>query len=420
MRRLRLLGSLVLCLLGAHAPGMELWQAEDGDHYLTLSPVLKLSALGARYPDDGVLFPRQWSGTGLFRQRLDLHLRWSDAADARLAYELSGRWASRGGGGDSLGLLPDTAAVPFRLTPVLDTWSEGERFLGVHELDRAFVSFHPSWGEVTVGRQAIGLGRGVLFSAVDLFAPFSPLEVDREWRRGVDAIRLERTLSPTSSAELIAVAGESWDESAVLARLRGYVGPLDAEILGGKRGTDGFVGTSLSATVGEAEMHAELAVFRARHEHPQGSIFGDGRTIPKAVFGSSYTFAVGNGLTLVGEYHYSGFGSREPEEIQTLLGDPEYLARYLRGDTQILCRHALGVQASYPVNMFLGTTLNVLVSPEDGSGVLSPSLRWDISRTVSIIVVGNVGWGREPENGVLRSAYGASGQSLYVQLGLYF
>jgi hypothetical protein len=244
--------------------------------------------------------------------------------------------------------------------------------------------------------------------------------VDREWRRGVDAVRLERRLSPTSSIEGIAVGGESWDESALVARLRGYVGLLDAEILGGKRGRDHFVGGVVSAAVGEAEVHGELAVFRARQEHPQGSVFGDGRTIPKAVLGTSYTFDIGTGLTVVGEYHYSGFGSREADEAQQLFRQPEYLHRYLRGDTQILCRHALGVQATYPFNEALTGTVNIVANPEDASGVVSPSLRWDIGRTVSLTVVGYLGWGQQPEHGLLRSEYGAAGQSLFVQLGLYF
>jgi hypothetical protein len=412
---------LGLCLIGLLSQGAELWHGGTGTRYLTLSPTVKFSSLLTHGLDDEILFPHEWSALGIPRLRLDLHLRWEDSADARLAYDTSGRWTSQDEGTtDSLGILPAAAEAPFRLTPLQDNWSEGRNFLGTHEIDRAFVALHPDWGEVVIGRQAIGLGRGVLFSAVDMFAPFSPLEVDREWRRGVDALRLERRLSPTSSVEGIAVGGRSWDESALLARLRGYVGLLDAEILGGKRGRDHFVGGVVSAAVGEAEVHGELAVFRTRHAHPQGSVFGDGRTIPKAVIGSSYTFDIGTGLTVVGEYHYSGFGSREADEAQRLFVQPEYLHRYLRGDTQILCRHALGVQATYPFNEALTGTVNIVTNPRDASGVLSPSLRWDINQTVSLTLVGYLGWGEQPDNGLLRSEYGATGQSLFVQLGLYF
>jgi hypothetical protein len=51
-----------------------------------------------------------------------------------------------------------------------------------HEIDRANAQVHLRRADLTIGRQAIGWGRGVMFTSVDLFAPFSPLEVDREWR----------------------------------------------------------------------------------------------------------------------------------------------------------------------------------------------------------------------------------------------
>ena len=412
---------LALLLATQLAGGMELWSQQQKERHLTLSPTLKTSALLAHHPDDAFLFPHEWSALSLSRLRLDLHARWGDDLDARLAYEFGARWYNQHDGiTDLLGLSSLTLPIPFRLTPVHHDWYEGKRLLGTRELDRAFVAFPPDWGEVVVGRQAIGLGRGVLFSATDLFSPFSPVEVDREWRRGGDAVRLERRLSPTASIELIAVGGEHWDESAFLCRLRGYFGLVDAAVLGGRRGTDQFVGAVVSAATGDAEAHGEVMVFRTRDEHPQGSIFGDGDTIPKAVLGGSYTFNVGNGLTVLGEYHYSGFASHEADQAQLLFVQPEYLARYLRGDTQIICRHAVGLQLAYSLNEALTSTVNVILNPRDGSGVLSPSMRWDISRNVSLTVAGYLGWGEQPVNAMLQSEYGAYGQSLFAQLGLYF
>ena len=199
------------------------------------------------------------------------------------------------------------------------------------------------------------------------------------------------------------------------------MGLVDGEILGGRRGTDEFVGAAFSAAAADAEMHAEAMLFHAREEHPQGSILGSGDLIPKAVVGGSYTFHVGNGLTVLGEYHYSGFASRHADEAQGLFVlQPEYLERYLRGDTQTLCRHAVGLQLSYPFNESVTGTLNAVVNSRDGSGVVSPSVRWDASRHVSLTVAGYAGWGEQPTEAMLRSEYGATGQCLFVQLGLYF
>ena len=295
-----------------------------------------------------------------------------------------------------------------------------DRFLYRHEIDRLLVAFHPDWGEVTIGRQAIGLGRGVLFSAVDGFSPFSPVEVDREWRRGVDAVRLEYRLSGVSSAELIAVAGARWDDSALLARMRGYIGNLDGELIVGKRAGDVMCAGALSMAVKDAEVHLELAVFDTPESYPDGALFGDEHLVAKAVLGSSYTFDAGNGLTVLGEYHYNGFGVRDASDIAAHLLEPARQERYLRGELQTLGQHALGLQCAYPFSPTLNGSLMTLCDPTDGSGILSPSLVWDASQQTSVALSAFVPWGASPHNGQIRSTYGSSAASLFIQLSMYF
>ena len=417
---LHMLFFTILVIVNPLTEAGEWWSDGEDSKRLTLDNTLKLSGLGSRNDDDKALYESDWSGLGLYRLRFTLNSRLSDRADAQLAYEHSGRWTSRDHtAAAGSGILPSAAQAPFRLTQLFDDIYQTDRVVAYHELDRALVSLHPDWGEVVVGRQAIGLGRGRLFSAVDIFNPFSPLEVDREWRRGVDAVRTEYRLSPTSSVEAILVGGESRDESAFVLRARGYFGNLDAEIMGGKRGEDTFFGGVFSSTLGEAEIHGELAVFRMPDPHPDGEPWGNDRNVPKAVLGTSYTFDIGNGLTILGEYHYSGFGVKDINDATVLFGRPEYEKRLLRGDTQILGRHAVGLQASYPFNESLTGSLTVLGSPKDGSGMVSPSLRWDVSRTTSLTVMGYLPWGAGSENGVLKSEYGGSPYSIFFQIGVY-
>ncbi len=413
---------LLIFIVGCFAArAVELWSNEEASRFLTLNPTLKISGLGSHNPGDRILFPSAWNGLGLFRLRFDLNAQVGDDTNALIAYEHSARWASRDNSTTAgSGILPSAIDAPYRLTQLYDTLFDENRVAYYHELDRALLAYHPDWGEVVLGRQAIGLGRGVLFSAVDMFAPFSPLEVDREWRRGVDAARVEYRLSDTSSMEGIGVFGESWEDSALLIRLRGYVGQYDAEILGGKRGEDVFIAGVVSSSLGDAEVHGEVALFYVPDEHPHGEPFGIDRLVPKLVLGTSYTFDVGNGLSVFGEYHYSGFGAKDLDDIASLYVDPDFVKRSLRGDSQILGRHALGVQVAYPFNESLSGAWNIVMSPKDGSGVLSSSLRWDLSRTTSLSVTGFIPWGASPHHGRLGSEYGTSGESVFVQVSMYF
>jgi len=408
---------LLMARRGAFA--VELWSDEEGRQG-ELAIAGKATFLAADAPSDPVLFPDNHSETTLARLRLGLEVTHSDWMDSELAYEQRSRWLSGSTGlGAGSSFLPSQAQAPFRIAQLDWEIAADDSFSYRHEIDRALVALHPAWGNVTIGRQAIGLGRGVLFGAVDVFNPFSPLEVDREWRRGVDAFVAEYRLSATSSGECIAAFGETPEQSALLGRLRGYLGDVDGSLIVGKRAEDFMVGSAFSAVVGEAEVHGELAVFDTPEAQVDGTLWGGGHLATKAVIGSSYTFDVGKGLTLLGEYHYSDFGVEDAEDTLVRLQNRDFQRRFLRGDMQILGRQAVAAQLSYSFSDAANGSFLVLTNPTDGSGVISPSLRWDLYENVTLIGNVFVPWGDEPSGGQFRSEYGATPTSLFLQAAIY-
>jgi hypothetical protein len=418
---------VLMCMIAAFYPanighGAVLWEDEESQRILELNTSLKWTSLVSRAPDDPLLFPERNAAVGLFRGRFDLKYAQVPFLDANFGYEHRMRAQTQDAGGIGGRILSSGGKAFFRLTQLDRQISRrDDTFLWEHEIDRALIGLHPGWGEITVGRQAVGLGRGRLFSAVDMFAPFSPTEVDREWRRGVDGARIEYRPAETFSVEGIAIFGESWDESALLGRARGYLGSVDGEVIFGKRGEDLLAAVITSAAVFGAAVHAEAAIFDVPEEQPDGGLFGKAGLVGKALLGASYNFDVGNGLTLLGEYHYSGFGIKDAEDaIRILSVDTALQKRFLRGDTQTLGRHNLGFQASYPVNNAVTAGVLILTSARDGSGLLSPSVVWDIRRNVTFLSSAFVSWGSRPSGGVLQSEYGGTPWSLFLQVNAYF
>jgi hypothetical protein len=76
--------------------------------------------------------------------------------------------------------------------------------------------------------------------------------------------------------------------------------------------------------------------------------------------------------------------------------------------------------ASYTFNAGNGLTLLVLTSARDGSGLVSPSVAWDVRRNVTFLASAFAPWGPSPSAGVLRSEYGGTPWSLFLQANLYF
>jgi hypothetical protein len=402
--------ALVLVLLLAARPALprELWRA--GERSVELRTSVKSTLLLTRAPEDPLLYPERDNAETLWRVRFEAEAKPGRSTAWLLAYEHRARTAMRSGGLPS-GALPEEAPAPYRVRQldwaILDPPGIGWR----HEIDRARVAFHPAGAEVTLGRQAVGWGRGALFGAVDLFAPFSPLEADREWRRGLDAAHVDLRFSDRLSADVVAAFADRLDESVAAARARGYAGKLDGELIVGSRARDFCVGATSSIGVGGAEVHGEVACFRAPDPVP-----GSGRDVAKAVLGGSYRLPIGNGLPLIVEYHYSGFGIPAARDVLARLSEPDYARRVLRGDTQILGRHAAGLLATYQASAELSAGVTALVSPADGSGVVLPEATVELGDRVGVRAIVYLPWGAGPRGGRLGSFYGATPLTGFLQI----
>ena len=405
-RALVVLGCVLACPRLARA-------GDDAD--ADVKAALRSSLVVAREPDAPALFPERDDAVSLWRFRLMGDAKPTDSLGFDAAYEQrvsvsSGTTALAG-----FGVLPSLASAPYRIRQLDWSFVSTDSYQWRHEIDRVSAEYKAGAFNVTVGRQAIGWGRGVMFSAVDLFAPFSPFEIDREWRRGIDAVRAEVTIGPRLSTDAVAAAGESIDSSAFLARIRGYRGSADFELVGGWRARDLVAGLTSSAAVGDAEVHGELAVFRASDALPAGGQL-DPRVAIKGLCGGSYRVAVGNGLLLLGEYHYSGFGASSASQIVTLLSNAQFVTRFARGDTQILGRHAIALVATYEVSAELQLALRWLQSPVDGSGVATPTATATLSDRLAVLGAIFVPYGSGPSGTTLRSDYGATAVTAFVQL----
>lgn len=407
---------VLLAAIAVHAPmrasAAEPQQAESPSVAVRTS--IKATGLVSRYPDAPDVFAERTASESLLRVRVEPVIRPNDHTLFTFAYEQRLRYASLPSPGlMAAGALPSEWTAPFRIEPLVWRLSESASATWRHEIDRANVQLDTGRGHLTIGRQAIGWGRGVMFTAVDLFAPFSPLEADREWRPGVDAIRADIKITDRSSLDLVAAFGRTVDRSVFAARARGFAGEIDVELVGGRRGQDLFGGVTSSAAAGPAEVHGEVAAFRV----PSGA---DHDIVWKIVAGGSYRVPIGTGILAFAEYHYSGFGARRPADIRALAATPSFLERFARGDTQILSRHVIGVMASYEMSPEASYSTQWLLNPADRSGIVTPALTYTFNDAVSLFGAAYLPYGRPPQGPQLRSEFGATPLSGLVQLRMYF
>jgi hypothetical protein len=324
-------------------------------------------------------------------------------------------------------LLPSFAPRFYRIWPLGYSTGQGA-LLSQQFLDRAWIAYQPSGGSIILGRQVLGWGRGTFFSAVDIFAPFSPLELDREWRPGVDALQGDVHVSDQVSVGGVIAPGNDplipgspvdWNDSTFAARVHGTFGSLDSELIAGRRGQDRMLGYTGSLPVGDAEVHAEAAVFLTPGDIPDDGMFGNRDLVPKFILGGSNHFAWGSGVDASLEYHYSGFGVRDLSSLPDRLADPDFQKRYLRGDTQILGKQALSVQLVYKLTDLVTISGHLLESLVDSSGVLAPAVEWNFAEGVTLVGSGVWAYGTPNDAGRPQSQFGGTPTTWIVQIRVY-
>ncbi len=302
------------------------------------------------------------------------------------------------------------SVIPGRRWDLSNTWVDKDRLRVWHDIDRLSLTWYTDLADVTVGRQAITWGISNVFPVSDLWAQFSPFELDTEEKPGIDAVRI---LSyPTSrDLEVDAVMADRGSSRNFSAGIRMSLSLPWADLYagGGKfwREAMGLVG--ISAPTGVYKLRAEGVL--------PYDLDADGFKLPRATLGID---RLGGSTVLSFEYNFNGLGATDAEAYLGVLEDP----RFAQGETYFLGRHNVGGTALWtPGNDRLSLSLTGLLNLQDPSMALVPNLTYDLGQATrlsagALVSVGDTPvFDPEPE---LRSEFGTYGDFAFTMLSVYF
>jgi hypothetical protein len=314
--------------------------------------------------------------------------------------------------------VADTGSL-YRYTRLAWELEETDDFLWVHELDRMAATVSVSRLDLIFGRQAITWGTGRFWQPTDLFSPFAPLQVDREFKAGNDAARLLLALGNFTQAEFVWAFGRDADpdRSAGVGKLKTLVKDYDVSVLGGWVQTDTVGGGDFAGDLGGTGigLHGEVLFNHVR----------DRADYLDLLIGLDYRFP-GKGPYLLGEYYYYGVGAANPEGLNQVLLDNRPLSR----GTLLLGRHNLGLGAGYEIFPILTGMFNVLVNLTDPSAILNPVLEYSVADNAAATAWCTIPLGEAPTfvlpagglgvpDVLLNSEYGTYPFTLFVEVRLY-
>lgn len=291
-----------------------------------------------------------------------------------------------------------------------------------HNLDRCFITINTPMADIFLGRQAIAWGSARVINPTDVIAPFAFNELDKEERRGVDAVRVRIPLGMMDELDLGFVAGEDFDSDKNSFFLRGkfYTFKTDVSLLFIGFRKHLLLGLDFTRAIGGAGFWFEGAYiipdfFRETNPSNEKDYFRVSAGLDYNLSSRTYGFI---------EYHYNSPGAGQPEQYLGLFDS----SPYQDGSVYFMGEHYLNVGAVSQVSPLVALTAMSIVNFSDWSFILSPVIEYNIAENIYLSAGAYIGIGKNPELILgplvplphMRSEFGTYPDTLFTSFRVYF
>jgi hypothetical protein len=453
------LAAVALALLPVTASATPLWTSAEGDRQLEVRGFYKVFGLGLAMPaglvegtaaldaafaeaglSERIGLPRAGAMTA-HTGRLESRLVWGDWLELTAAWQVEAVLANDAAfasGASLTGTLTEGGGPQRRLADfgALLYGSPGLRLQ--HNLDRLAARISAPFGDLVIGRQVLSWGTGRLWNPTDLLSPFGPNEIDREVRRGIDAVRLSLPLARAAPLELVWLPRWEGQENGGALRVQANAHGFDFSLSAAKYVDDVLFGADFAGDAGPLGIHGEASYTLGLRGVAAPGPIDVGERAFRAVVGTD--LRLGEKAAFTVEYHFNGWGAASPSGYLAALTNE----RSARGEVFGAGRHYLGVVASYQLSELLTAQAIALVNLTDPSVQLTPVVEYWFEQSVILRAGAFVPIGVPPDPTELRaltgadvlsrsgpflqatsslgmkSEYGASPAGVFAQVGVYF
>lgn len=253
-----------------------------------------------------------------------------------------------------------------------------------HRLDRLKLTLSRPWGRLSLGRQALTLGNGLIFNPMDLFNPFSPTAFLRDYKTGDDMAVLQ--VAPDSGGDIRFFhlprrdpEGReiSWNQSSTGLAGQFFIGSTGISLMAARHFKDRVVGLGLSGSLAAAAWRADLTWTDVDRSSLETDFFSAVANLDR-----SWVWGGKNWYGLV-EFFFSGIGESEPSQI---LSSAELLERISRGELFVLGRSYLAGMVRFEAHPLVNISTTMIANLEDESWLFQPKVTWSLAQNLDLLL----------------------------------
>jgi hypothetical protein len=325
-----------------------------------------------------------------------------------VAYEHTFVWRDAGRAGVTAEPM-GTAIAGGDWLPLDWTLHEGTRVSWRQRFDRLNLTYARGPVTATLGRQAVSWATTLFLSPADPFVPFDPSDPFREYRTGVDAVRVQWYPGQLTLIDFVARGAETPRGRTVTALVRGKTQLQGVELSawGGALHDEPAAAIGATCTVAGSALRAEAEVRRDTAD----------RAVIRAAIGVDRRFSLmGRDLYAVVEYQHDAFGASRPSDLGAVATSPPAA----RQELQVLGQDEVAAQGSYQVHPLVSAELLTLWNLRDGSALVSPSISVSLTNETNLRVGAFVPTGAGASPTGPGSEYGPLQVSGYLALSAFF
>jgi len=309
-----------------------------------------------------------------------------------------------------------------RLFQLTDEWDEHDKLDAVHRLDRLYLGYNGEQLVIRVGRQTVSWGNGLIFHPLDIFSPFSPTDIDKDYKTGDDMLYgqwlfenghdIQMILLPRRNPKNDDVESE---QSSLALKYRGrYQEQWEYDLLAARHFDENVLGFGLSRDIWEAIWRFNLSTTRLT----------EGGTAVSFITNMDYSWNwFEHNFYGYLEYFHNDIGATEAAHYLT--PDTAMQKRLQRGEVYTRSRDYLASGVQIELTPLVNFYTSWLSNLHDNSGLFQIRGIYDWAENIQLIGWLDLPYGsHNTEFGGLEignsGQYLAPGQRVYLRLSYYF